>query len=84
MEEFEDWSHGKVLDLLKRHGVNRYTFDYEAKVVSLYSLDDLYTVMRHIGVVEVSNSCRLSMMKWKNKVCLQAGEWQFEAQDTRE
>ncbi len=77
------WNEDKVLSLLKKLGIKRYTVDHEAKVISLYDLDDLYRLMTEIGINELSESCRISMMKWKNKVCLHAGEWQFEAEDTR-
>lgn len=79
----EIWSEEKVLEILRKLGIKRYTVDHEAKVISLYDLNDLYKVMNEVGVNELSEECRISMMKWKNKVCLHAGEWQFEAEDTR-
>lgn len=80
----EVWTEDKVIAILSRLGIKRYTVDHEAQVVSLYSLDDLYRVMHEVGVHEVSQSCRMSMMKWRSKVCLHVGDWQFEAEDTRE
>lgn len=79
----EVWTEDKVLELLKKLDIKKYTMDHEARVVSLFSLDDLYRVMHEVGVKELSESCRMSMMKWKSKVCLHAGDWQFEAEDTR-
>lgn len=79
----EVWAEDKVLDLLRKLKIKRYTVDHEARVVSLFSLEDLYRVMHEVGVKELSESCRMSMMKWKSKVCLHAGDWQFEAEDTR-
>lgn len=79
----EVWTEEKVLALLRKLSIKRYTVDHEAKVISLYELDDLFKVMNEIGVNELSEDCRISMMKWKNKVCLHAGDWQFEAEDTR-
>jgi hypothetical protein len=79
----ETWTEDKVLSILRKLGIKRYTVDHEVKVISLYELNDLYKVMNEVGINELSESCRISMMKWKNKVCLHVGEWQFEAEDTR-
>jgi hypothetical protein len=79
----ETWTEEKVIALLSKLGIKRYTVDHEAKVISLYSLDDLFRVMNEVGAHELSESCRMSMMKWRSKVCLHAGDWQFEAEDTR-
>ncbi len=78
----EVWPEEKVAGILSDLGIKQYTVDHEAKVVSLYSLPDLYKVMNEIGVTELSDTCRMSMMRWHSKVCLKAGDWQFEAEDT--
>lgn len=80
----DKWSEEKVLDVLRKLNIKRYTVDHEAKVVSLYSLKDIYKVMNEVGVEELSESCRMSMMKWQNKVCLNVSDWQFEAKDIGE
>jgi hypothetical protein len=77
------WTEEKVLSLLRKLDIRRYTVDHEAKVISLYDISDLFKVMNEVGVNELSESCRMSMMKWKNKICMHVGEWQFEAEDTR-
>ncbi len=76
------WSVDKVKNIAEKIGLKNYKFDLESRAVILSSLEDLYKVMNHTGRTELSNQCRLSMSKFKKKVCLEVGGWQFEAEDT--
>ncbi len=52
------WNEDKVLSLLKKLGIKRYTVDHEAKVISLYDLDDLYPIIdaaETLQFVEIEN-----------------------------
>lgn len=75
----EVWSSVKVKELLKQLDIAHYELDFESRAVILCSLDDLYRVMSHTGKRELSDRCRMSMSKFKKKVCLEVGAWQFEA-----
>lgn len=76
------WPVAKVEALVKRLGFEGYEFDLEPKVVILSRLDDLYALMNYAGHTELSESCRMSMSKFKRKLCLEIAGWQFEAEDT--
>ncbi len=76
------WSVEKIKDIAKKIGLENYELDLESRAVILSSLDNLYKVMNYTGRTELSNQCRLSMSKFKKKVCLEIGGWQFEAEDT--
>lgn len=80
-EEEVVWSVEKIKDIAKEIGIGDYELDLESRAVILSSLDDLYKIMNHTGRTELSNQCRLSMSKFKKKVCLEIGGWQFEAED---
>jgi hypothetical protein len=75
----EVWSSTKIKGLLKQLEIDHYDLDFESRAVILYNLDDLYRVMFHTGKKELSDRCRMSMSKFKKKVCLEVGAWQFEA-----
>lgn len=77
------WPVDKVKNIAEKIGLASYELDLESRAVILSSLEDLYKVMNHTGRTELSNQCRLSMSKYKKKVCLEVGGWQFEAEDTR-
>lgn len=77
------WHIDHVERLLEDLGITGATFDYEAKVVILEDLDDLFSMMSFAGKKALSDRCRLSMSTWKKKVCLNVGGWQFETEDTR-
>lgn len=77
------WSIDKVEELLRELNIADYEFDYEPKVVAVGSLNDLYSVMERAGKAELSDHCLMSMSKWRRKVCLHVGGWQFESEDTR-
>lgn len=76
------WSVEKIKKIAEKIGLGRYELDLESRAVILSSLEDLYKVMNHTGRTELSNQCRLSMSKFKKKVCLEIGGWQFEAEDS--
>ena len=79
----EVWSAEKVKDLLQKLQIEDYEIDYEAKAVILNRLEDIYKVMLHTGKRELSDKCRLTMARFKKKICLEVGTWQFETEDTR-
>ena len=82
-EEEVIWSVEKIKNIAEKIGLANYQLDMESRAVILFSLDDLYKVMEYTGRTELSNQCRLSMSKFKKKVCLEIGGWQFEAEDIK-
>jgi hypothetical protein len=74
----EAWSSEKVGEVLEKLKIGDYEIDYEAKAVILKSPDDIYKVMLYTGKKELSDRCRLTVAKFKKKVCLEVGTWQFE------
>lgn len=83
IQDEQTWSADAVEFLLADLGITNYAIDFEPRVVALGDLDGLYKVMNHIGKTALSDTCLMSMSKWRRKVRLHAGGWQFEAEDSR-
>ena len=73
------WGVIKIEKMLNEVGISNYELENESRVVNVGGQENLMRILLHLVPYEVSSDYHLTLSRFDDKIKLQIGCWQFEA-----